>query len=314
MKTFVWYLAVAFTVVFCAVPSTYATIIVDQSQTELGGRANKDLEWVQSFKQANNNITGAALYVYKAIPGNSYITATLRLFDALNGNELANGSGDITIPGPLESGGWIDVDFGGPVWILPETEYFLAVEASDWFGITFSDSYPRGTLYLDGAPYSGGNSDIVFKTYAEPTVKVDIKPGNDPNSINLKSKGVIPVAILSVGVQPGCFAIDETMMTALVTNTGSNDVTIIDLKKIPTATEDYSQTFFINLESGLNMISLPLEPLTQRTARDLMNEIGATMVIKLDAQRSRFDGFTETGSGDGFPLGGFHSRWQRILW
>ncbi len=28
-------------------------------------------------------------------------------------------------------------------------------------------------------------------------VDIDIKPGNDPNDINLKSKGVIPVAILS---------------------------------------------------------------------------------------------------------------------
>jgi hypothetical protein len=52
------------------------------------------------------------------------------------------------------------------------------------------------------------------------------------------------------------------------------------------------------------MISLPLRPLTQRTARDLMNEIGATMVIKLDAKRSRFIGFTEADSGDGFSIEG----------
>ncbi|MFQ6042231.1 MAG: FlgD immunoglobulin-like domain containing protein, partial [Candidatus Poribacteria bacterium] len=74
--------------------------------------------------------------------------------------------------------------------------------------------------------------------------------------------------------------------------------------KLSTATEDYSRTFFLNLESGLNMISLPLKPLTQRTARDLMNEIGATMAIKLDAKRSRFVGFTETDAGDGFPIEG----------
>jgi len=31
------------------------------------------------------------------------------------------------------------------------------------------------------------------------TVPVDIKPGSDPNSINLKSKGVVPVAVLTTG-------------------------------------------------------------------------------------------------------------------
>ncbi len=31
---------------------------------------------------------------------------------------------------------------------------------------------------------------------AQVAVDIDIKPGSDPNSINLKSKGVIPVAIL----------------------------------------------------------------------------------------------------------------------
>ena len=35
-----------------------------------------------------------------------------------------------------------------------------------------------------------------------------------------------------------------------------------------------------------------------------MNEIGATMAIKLDAKRSRFVGFTEADTGDGFPIEG----------
>jgi hypothetical protein len=52
------------------------------------------------------------------------------------------------------------------------------------------------------------------------------------------------------------------------------------------------------------MISLPLKRLTQSTARDLMNEIGATMAIKLDTQKGRFVGFTEADAGDGFPIEG----------
>ncbi|MBC8229885.1 PQQ-binding-like beta-propeller repeat protein [bacterium] len=120
--------------------------------------------------------------------------------------------------------------------------------------------------------------------------------------IDLNTMSVVDT--ITVGVYPTCLAIDETTMTALVTNTNSNDLTIIDLTKIATATEDYSRTFFLQLESGLNMISLPLKSITQRTARDLMNEIGATVAIKLDTKRSRFVGFTETDAGDGFTIEG----------
>ncbi len=35
---------------------------------------------------------------------------------------------------------------------------------------------------------------------AQVAVDIDIKPGSDPNSINLKSKGVIPVAILGSAI------------------------------------------------------------------------------------------------------------------
>ena len=46
------------------------------------------------------------------------------------------------------------------------------------------------------------DTDNVFELFASriitiSKVAIDIKPGSDPNSINLKSKGVIPVAILS---------------------------------------------------------------------------------------------------------------------
>ncbi|MBM3237912.1 DUF1326 domain-containing protein [Candidatus Poribacteria bacterium] len=127
--------------------------------------------------------------------------------------------------------------------------------------------------------------------------------GDDTVSvIDLNAMSVVDT--VTVGAGPSCLAIDEATMTALVNNESSNDMTIIDLKKLSTATEDYSRTFFLNLESGLNMISLPLRPITQRTARDLMNEVGATMAIKLDAKRSRFVGFTEADAGDGFAIEG----------
>ena len=44
-----------------------------------------------------------------------------------------------------------------------------------------------------------GEADIVNirQAYGVVEVSIDIKPGSDPNSINLKSKGVVPVAVLT---------------------------------------------------------------------------------------------------------------------
>jgi hypothetical protein len=68
--------------------------------------------------------------------------------------------------------------------------------------------------------------------------------------------------------------------------------------------KDFSNVFFTSLQSGLNMISLPLEPITPYTARSFAEEIGATVVIKLDEGRQRFVGFTLDAPDDGFALEG----------
>ena len=56
----------------------------------------------------------------------------------------------------------------------------VATVTAEYDEETFSDE--------DTAHYSG---------VAPESVEIDIKPGSDPNSINLKSKGVVPVALLS---------------------------------------------------------------------------------------------------------------------
>ncbi|MFC1713984.1 alpha/beta hydrolase-fold protein [Candidatus Poribacteria bacterium] len=67
---------------------------------------------------------------------------------------------------------------------------------------------------------------------------------------------------------------------------------------------DYSNTFFMDLSPGLNMISVPLAPVVQYTARSLAEEIGATAVIKYDTMLGKFVGFTPAASGDGFAING----------
>ncbi len=73
----------------------------------------------------------------------------------------------------------------------------------------------------------------------------------------------------------------------------------------PGVVEHHSDyVFFKELTAGLNMISLPLAPIVDYTARSLMDELGATTVIKFDEESERFVGFTAMNQGDGFAIKG----------
>jgi len=69
-------------------------------------------------------------------------------------------------------------------------------------------------------------------------------------------------------------------------------------------TEDYSNVFFMSLQPGLNMISLPLKSQTPYTARSFAETLSATVVIKLDEVHQRFVGFTLDAPDDGFAIEG----------
>ena len=62
--------------------------------------------------------------------------------------------------------------------------------------------------------------------------------------------------------------------------------------------------FFMALDRGLNMISLPLMPLTPYTASRLAEETDATVVIRFDAVSQRFVGFTADSGEEGFLIEG----------
>ena len=67
---------------------------------------------------------------------------------------------------------------------------------------------------------------------------------------------------------------------------------------------DFSNVFFLSLSEGLNMISLPLKPITPYTARTFAKEVFATTVIQLDEERQRFVGFTSDAPDNGFAIEG----------
>ena len=62
--------------------------------------------------------------------------------------------------------------------------------------------------------------------------------------------------------------------------------------------------FDVTLESGLNMISIPLMPAEPYTAKSLAEMLGATVVIQLDAATQSFMGYTVADEGDGFSIDG----------
>ncbi len=63
-------------------------------------------------------------------------------------------------------------------------------------------------------------------------------------------------------------------------------------------------SFDIALESGLNMISIPLMPAEPYTAKSLAEMLGSTVVIKLDAATQHFVGYSAAEEGDGFGIDG----------
>lgn len=65
------------------------------------------------------------------------------------------------------------------------------------------------------------DSDAAYYTGVAPeSVEIDIKPGSDPNSINLKSKGVVPVALL------GSESFDVTTVDDSTVTFGPDEATI----------------------------------------------------------------------------------------
>ena len=62
--------------------------------------------------------------------------------------------------------------------------------------------------------------------------------------------------------------------------------------------------FSVALAKGLNTIALPLKPNLPYTARTLMTELSATVLIRFNTRHQRFEGFTADAPDDGFEIMG----------
>ena len=68
--------------------------------------------------------------------------------------------------------------------------------------------------------------------------------------------------------------------------------------------EDFSNVYLVSLPRGLNMLSVPLKPVTSMTARSLAEMLDATTVVALDEVKQKFVGWTPDAPDDGFPIEG----------
>lgn len=135
--------------------------------------------------------------MWGAIDGVTYNTGgTYDIVITLHADSTTSGTAYMTING--EPQGFYDPGWhSGPADLMPA-------------GMTFSGDMKHLRvfygLYGYGATHAVAFEDITVEGHlTDPPMapcferSIDIKPGSDPNSINLKSKGVVPVAALTTG-------------------------------------------------------------------------------------------------------------------
>ena len=66
----------------------------------------------------------------------------------------------------------------------------------------------------------------------------------------------------------------------------------------------FGNAYTVTLSQGLNMLSVPLAPVTPMNAKNLVAMTGATAIVALDAPNQRFIAWTPSAPTDGFPIEG----------
>ena len=105
--------------------------------------------------------------------------------------------------------------------------------------------------------------------------------------------------IQGVGDVGEAFAWEEPTATLMITPVAAPAEPVVE-EPMP----EPGPGFDVTLESGLNMISIPLMPAEPYTAKSLAEMLGATVVIQLDAATQSFMGYTVADEGDGFGITG----------
>ena len=111
---------------------------------------------------------------------------------------------------------------------------------------------------------------------------------------------------LTVTVMNGNVMIDGANVILTDIEASNGVIHVIDAVVLPEEEEDrdFTNVFFLELSEGLNMVSLPLEPAEPYTARSFAQAVEATVVIRYNTEKRKFEGFTPLMEGDGFAIEG----------
>jgi hypothetical protein len=109
-------------------------------------------------------------------------------------------------------------DFASTLALTPGGTYTLSLTSVDPTPVPFKWGVTIWNAYAGGSAVNNHGDELIPPDYFDFTfteglhgavpVEIDIKPGSDPNSINLQSKGLLPVAIFST-IDFNALLIDE---------------------------------------------------------------------------------------------------------
>ena len=133
-------------------------------------------------------------------------------------------AGSIFSPGQTVTVVWTGGDPNNPVdvQLIDDIGFFTTggsgvIPNSGTFDWTFSSNLTCGDTYQFYVENTNPRTTWIygprFTIVCQIPVAIDIKPGSSPNSINPKSKGTIPVAILSSSTFDATTAVDQASLT-----------------------------------------------------------------------------------------------------
>jgi hypothetical protein len=157
------------------------------------------------------------LYVFGTLnlyPG-AYVDCGIYAFDGSTVNIYAGelvadsfimlmGSTSTAVVTVYGTGFAVDWDLNGTADPLdPSETKFTPSDNGSVLEGTYKNGYPINLLFLSDVPIY-----LMETAVSEVEIDIDIKPGGNPNNINLKSKGVVPVAVLTTDGTDGFDAVD----------------------------------------------------------------------------------------------------------
>lgn len=180
--------------------------VVDQSNEP--GTSYSQIDYYepcgQEFVPTMPTLIGVELYLYASVNANGDTKITINIYPgSIAEPPIVTESYQIPSNSPRPAA-WTYFEFTNPVSLFPGNTYVLEAQSDTSYHMWYS----TGNTYSDGNMIKNGeiltSQDWSFRTYGASSTKapsigvdIDIKPGSDPNSINLRSKGVIPVALLT---------------------------------------------------------------------------------------------------------------------